>query len=113
MQSAQQSNEQETPSNSTERAESNLKYRMPAPGFVWNPILKVERNRQCPCMSGKKFKRCCLPKLPICVPKDVAAKYKAEMSKPDFIFLTEENKPLIEKWKNQKTEEIQFTVPDE
>lgn len=32
-------------------------------GFMWNPLLKLPRNSPCPCKSGKKFKKCHLPKM--------------------------------------------------
>lgn len=30
----------------------------PAPGWVWNPLLRYPRNRACYCGSGVKFKKC-------------------------------------------------------
>lgn len=34
-------------------------------GYRYNPMLRVGRNTICPfCKSGKKFKKCCLPKAP-------------------------------------------------
>lgn len=43
--------------------------RIPAPGFTWNPLLKLERNGPCICGSGKKYKKCCLPAMPSFLPQ--------------------------------------------
>lgn len=40
---------------------------IPPPGYVWNPLQKYPRNLFCPCTSGKKFKKCCLSKMPLTV----------------------------------------------
>ncbi len=37
------------------------------PGFVLNPMLSLPRNIPCLCGSKIKFKKCCLPKVPIAV----------------------------------------------
>lgn len=34
------------------------------PGYIWNPVKKFPRNKSCPCGSLKKFKICCLNKIP-------------------------------------------------
>ena len=40
---------------------------VPPEGYVWNPLRAYPRNLFCPCTSGKKFKKCCLPKMPATV----------------------------------------------
>lgn len=67
------------------------------PGFEWNPLLNLPRNRPCPCLSGKKFKACCLNKLPRAVPESLAKQYVEQMGKPDLIFLTKENEHKVKK----------------
>ena len=69
----------------------------PLPGFTWNPLMKLPGNRTCPCQSGKKFKRCCLPMLPRAVPEKVAALYREQMKKPGLTFLTRENEEVMRK----------------
>jgi hypothetical protein len=53
----------------------------------WNPLLKYERNFPCFCGSGIKFKKCCMRKLTICIPLDLAAKMKAVTFKDQFQLL--------------------------
>lgn len=48
-----------------------------AEGYLSNPLLKFPRNDPCPCKSGKKFKKCCLPKQPMHVSKIQLAKAEA------------------------------------
>lgn len=67
----------------------------PLPGFTWNPLTTLPRNRQCPCLSGQKFKLCCLPKLPKVIPVKDAELFREQMEKPDLIFLTKENEALV------------------
>lgn len=75
------------------RHERSLKrtYLAPLPGYEWNPVLSLPRNRPCPCLSGRKFKACCLPKLPKAVPAALAKQYREQMSKPDLVFVNSEN----------------------
>lgn len=68
---------------------------VPLPGFAWNPLFKLPRNRPCPCQSGRKFKACCLPRLPKAVPIEEAKAYADQMTKPDLVFLTKENEARI------------------
>lgn len=68
----------------------------PMPGFVWNPLVQLPRNRPCPCLSGLKFKACCLPRLPKVVLQKDADAFKEQMAKPDLVFMTAENKERIE-----------------
>lgn len=51
----------------------------PREGFEFNPWRSIPRNDPCPCGSGKKFKKCCLPRCPLAVEKDVAAELRKEM----------------------------------
>lgn len=46
----------------------------PKPGFGWNPLRKLDRNGPCVCDSGKKYKKCCLPKMPDVLPAETIAK---------------------------------------
>lgn len=69
----------------------------PLPGYVWNPLLKYPRNNQCPCLSGLKFKRCCLPNLPQAVNEQDGKKYSEQMKLPKLIFMTEKNKEMLQK----------------
>lgn len=70
---------------------------VPIKGMVWNPLRELPRNMLCPCkMTGLKFKACCLPKLPLVVPENVAKVFKEQMAKPDFIFRTAENEQWLE-----------------
>ena len=41
----------------------------PKKGWVPNPILAYPRNRDCPCGSGFRFKKCCLPAMPRLIPE--------------------------------------------
>jgi len=52
---------------------------------------KLGRNDLCPCGSGRKFKKCCLPKLPAAVPKALADEYRKQMKLETLVFFTEEN----------------------
>jgi hypothetical protein len=72
------------------RQESRV-FLAPMPGFQWNPLLTLPRNRACPCLSGKKFKVCCLGRLPKVVPEKLATEYREQMRKPDLVFLTPHN----------------------
>lgn len=67
----------------------------PAPGFTHNPLLKLPRNMPCPCRSLKKFKVCCLPKLPQVVSIKDAELYREQMERPNLTFVTHENKELL------------------
>lgn len=67
------------------------------PGFAKNPLLKLEPNRTCPCLSGKKFKVCCRDKLALIVPENVAKDFEVQMSKPDLVFMTPDNEAKIQK----------------
>lgn len=69
---------------------------------TWNPLLKIPRNSPCPCQSGRKFKTCCLTKLPTSVTKEVALKFKTQMREPDLVFVTEANKERMDKIAEQK-----------
>lgn len=67
----------------------------PKPGFARNPLLTLPRNNKCPCLSGKKFKKCCLNKLPRVIPESLAKNFEEQMSKPDLVFVTADNKELV------------------
>lgn len=43
-------------------------------GYEWNPLRKYPPNMKCFCESGKKAKACCLPHVPLAVPKAEAQK---------------------------------------
>src|SRR5258706_166668 len=66
-------------------------YLAPMAGHQWNPLRKLERNRPCPCLSGKKFKNCHLNLLPLTVTNADADKFREQMARPDLIFVTKEN----------------------
>lgn len=70
-------------------------YMGPAPGFTHNPLLKLDRNIPCPCRSLKKFKKCCLPKLPQVVSIADAEKFREQMERPNLTFVTHENQALL------------------
>lgn len=67
----------------------------PAPGFAFNPLLKLEPNRPCPCLSEKKFKVCCRDKLAPFVTVEIAKEFEAQMAKEDLVFMTPDNKDKI------------------
>jgi hypothetical protein len=69
----------------------------PMPGFMWNPLRKLPPNRECPCLSGKKFKACCLDVLAPVVSIEIGKHFEAQMLKPDLVFMTADNKEKIEK----------------
>lgn len=71
---------------------------IPMPGMAWNPLLRYPRNRMCPCLSGKKFKACCLLTLPRVVPSAVAKTYAEAIAsgKPLHFIQDEEKKPETE-----------------
>ena len=83
----------------------------PLPGFEWNPLLTLPRNRLCPCLSAKKFKLCCLPRLPKVVTKEHAEQFKAQMKRKDLVFLTNENKNKIEEWISTENESKSLSDP--
>lgn len=59
--------------------------------MVPNPLRSLPRKSPCPCRSGKKFKLCCLIKLPAMVFDGLAEQYREQMAKPDLVFLTPDN----------------------
>lgn len=61
------------------------------PRMVPNPLRLLPRKSLCPCRSGKKFKLCCLIKLPAMVPVALAEQFREQMTKPDLVFLTPDN----------------------
>lgn len=67
----------------------------PMKGFTWNPLRTLPRNSLCPCLSGQKFKKCCLNKLPLVVAEKVAEDFKEQMKKPDLVFMTKDNQEKI------------------
>ena len=77
---------------------------MSASTHTWNPLKKLPRNMKCPCLSGKKFKTCCMIKLPTLVTKEAAARYRAQMAKPDLVFVTAENRELLAQMEQRATE---------
>lgn len=82
-----------------------LGYKMgarPIEGMEWNPLLTLSRNRPCPCLSGRKFKTCCLPKLPRVVAKEQAVSIREQMKKPDLVFITPENEAKILQMQDEK-----------
>lgn len=90
----------------------------PNPGFDWNPLLDLPKNRPCPCRSGAKFKQCCLHKLPKVVPVKVAEGFREQMAKPDLVFLTKENEQQIlgdaaAKAEEVKTDETSAQAPQD
>lgn len=46
-------------------------------GLAWNPLRGFPRNKQCFCKSGKKAKRCCLPRMWPALPIEEVKKIKA------------------------------------
>lgn len=82
----------------TSRVQEGLNRRLfskPQPGFAWNPLTSLPRNSKCPCLSGQKFKKCCLDKLPRVVPVNDAKHYKEQMTKPDLVFVTKKNEEFM------------------
>ena len=67
----------------------------PAPGFTYNPLLKFPRNSPCPCRSGKKFKQCCLTRIPQIVKVEDAKSFEEQMSRPNLTFVTDENREML------------------
>jgi hypothetical protein len=51
-------------------ASSGLPQRPKMQPLYVNPICGLPRNSPCPCASGKKFKKCCLSKVPRAVTKE-------------------------------------------
>jgi len=70
----------------------------PLPGMAFNPLLKLPRNMTCPCLSGKKFKACCLNKLPMAVPVADAKSYAEQMEKPYLVFETADNMEQVKEF---------------
>lgn len=111
MKTKDESNSFTAPASDTELASVTpinrppLGYRMaarPIEGMEWNPLLSLPRNRQCPCLSGRKFKACCLPNLPRVVAAELAASIREQMRKPDLVFLTPDNEAKILQMQNEK-----------
>lgn len=67
----------------------------PAPGFTFNPLLKLGPNIPCPCLSEKKFKVCCRDQLAPFVTIEVAKSFEEQMAMPDLVFMTPHNKEKI------------------
>lgn len=58
----------------------------PKPGFAFNPLkTAVGRNDPCICLSGLKFKKCCLPTLPEIVTIEVGEQISKELTSPEFM----------------------------
>ena len=51
------------------------------PEYTVNPVSKLPPNSQCPCHSGKKFKKCCGPDTPPYILRENLAEYEATYSK--------------------------------
>lgn len=85
----------EPEANSQPRTTGKLLGMKVMPGWAWNPLLTLPRNQPCPCRSGLKFKTCCLRKLPKVVTIQDAEIFKAQMLKPDLVFITKENEAKI------------------
>lgn len=66
----------------------------PLKGYVWNPLIGLPRNQACPCMSGKKFKACCLKTMQRTIPAEKLDEYEAQMKQPNLFFITHENFPI-------------------
>lgn len=77
------------------------------PGYTWNPLLGLPRNRPCPCLSGAKFKQCCLHKLPKAIPIEAAEEFIEQMKKPDLVFVTREN----EEYLKARAAELNLNLP--
>lgn len=94
---------------STRPPKSPRGYQALLKGFAWNPLLTLPRNRPCPCLSGKKFKACCLNRLPKAIPEKLVSIYREQMSKPDLVFVTPTNQEKLKamglKIAAEKTEE--------
>lgn len=69
--------------------------------YAYNPLLSLPRNSLCPCRSGEKFKRCCLPTLPRAVTIVEANTFKEQMEKPDLLFITDGNREEYERLKKE------------
>lgn len=55
---------------------------IPNDGYVKNPLWQAfGRNDQCPCGSGKKWKRCCEPDTPLYVKQEFVGAYKEALEK--------------------------------
>lgn len=65
------------------------------PGFTWNPLRKLPRNMSCPCLSGKKFKVCCLNTLLPVVKAEDAKQYEEQMSREFLVFATKDNEDKV------------------
>lgn len=78
------------PAASTKRRKAHVSMG-PLPGHTWNPLLRLPRNMPCPCRSQKKFKVCCLSKLPQAVKIEDAKTYEEQIAKGELVFVTKEN----------------------
>lgn len=70
---------------------------VPNPGWTHNPLLRLPRNKECPCRSGKKFKVCCQRTLPRLVTVQDAKNFCEQMAKPDLVFMTKTNAEVLKK----------------
>lgn len=77
------------------------------PGYVWNPLHSLPPNRACPCLSGKKFKKCCRLILPKAVKTEDAELYKQQMKMPDLVFKTPENVEKLTKLATDAMHEVE------
>lgn len=74
-----------------------------------NPLMKFPRNMNCPCDSGKKFKKCCLPWMPRVIDSKLAEEYASAMDKPELIRFSFDSH--IERGDTFKREEMNQTAP--
>jgi hypothetical protein len=52
---------------------------IPLKGREWHPLQSYPRNNKCFCQSGKKFKQCCLKRVPRTCTIEEGKKFKALM----------------------------------
>jgi uncharacterized protein YchJ len=83
-------------------------------GFVANPLMKIPRNSKCPCQSGKKFKVCCMSRVPRFVTAEIAEKHKKQMLRPNLTFrIVENTKGEISNGKSKEESESESTRSEE
>lgn len=61
-------------------------------GFAWNPMKAWPRNEACFCLSGIKFKKCCMPNLRECIAEAEVPKMKSLVDKMHLLRKVERSK---------------------
>lgn len=68
-------------------AKEPLMCKVPRTGYVWNPLLRHEVNAMCLCGSNVKFKKCCMRKMPECIPGELAKDFQGKTKVTQYMMM--------------------------